>query len=224
MEKKVRKYFLDIDGGNYLTKKNGKGVSLDYRDAYLFTKEEMNEMKSLHKDYCREWDTELRVTEVKSDYEFWNDVENELLIDFETPFVDFFYDSKEDDYMENLIQQHIGSCTKYSQLIKKVARHIAKDYHKFIKQLAIMFPQMRSFEDIVKDIRANWKRIPKDIKELLYEIEKIDTYELSYFDKGRSKVLSFIFDTTSWGGGYCISYQIGNDFDVIHEHCTKEIT
>ena len=55
----IKKYYLDIDDGNYFTKKNGKGVSLDYRDSYLFTKEEVKEMKSLHKDYILSSNAEL---------------------------------------------------------------------------------------------------------------------------------------------------------------------
>ena len=202
MDKKaIKKYLIDIDNGNYLTSKNGKNLSSDYTKAYLFTDADVKNIKSLYKKYCNEYDAELCVSEVRYDFDFAEDVRDKLMR--ESRFLTFygFWESKDMGYGKVLIQKYIEKCTKYDQLVTKIAKDIAGNYAKLFKQIIKQFPNKRSFEEIVKDIRSDWKRIPKDIKEYLYVMNNInDSFDFYIWGKGRYEVFIFLNESDSWQG------------------------
>lgn len=196
-----KKYILDIDNGNYLISKNGKSLSSDYTHSYLFTEKEVKNIKSLYEDYCNEYDTELCVTTVKFDSDFEDNLNEKLMFDFDFPTIYGYWESKDDDYQNVLIQKYIEKCTKYDQLVSKIAKDIAKDYSKLIKKLDKHYPNKRSFEEIIKDIRNDWKKLPKVIKECLNDLSKIkDSFDLYYWNEGKYEVEFFLNESHSWQG------------------------
>ena len=110
-----KKFILDIDNGNYLTSKKGKSLSSDYTQSYLFTEQEVKNIKSLYKEHCNEYDTELRITTVKYDSDFADNLNEKLMFDFDFPTIYGYWESKDDDYPNMLIQKYIEKCTKYDQ-------------------------------------------------------------------------------------------------------------